>query len=118
MVDGRTEPADGTPLSGSEGAVTFLGGATPHTAGSQELLYLHFLQFFFFREGVVCIFARQALINHIFEEGWLSDSGRPSSKDTPAKSSSCEVRGRSVVKILITNIFAKSSGKKKTQQNL
>ena len=27
-----TEPADGTPLSGSEGAVTFLGGATPHLA--------------------------------------------------------------------------------------
>ena len=27
----------------------------------------------------------------IFEEGWLSDEGRPSSKDTPAKSSSCGV---------------------------
>jgi hypothetical protein len=64
-----TEPADGTPLSGSEGAVTFLGGATPHTAGSQELLYLHFLQFFFFREGVVCIFARQALIKPYLRRG-------------------------------------------------
>ena len=48
------------------------------TRGTPQLDLKELLYIFLFREGVVCIFARQALLNYIFEEGWLF--GRPQAK--------------------------------------